>query len=102
MNPTASADPALGVERRLEGSGGSKAGRRIPREDFQYLQALEDAISYRVARAAVSCAACAATAPEKCEDHDRDLELIGEYQAASTLCSERIEAATRTPGRERP
>ena len=73
----------------------ASAAARIPREDFQYLQALEDAMCYRVARAAAPCASCDAAAPARCDDHGRDAELIGEYDAAAERCAARIQAATR-------
>jgi hypothetical protein len=44
-----------------------------------WLQAFEDAIKFRHARAAGPCSDCNAT-PDKCEDHGRDLDLIGEYR----------------------
>jgi len=46
----------------------------------QHLQALEDAIRYRRARVAGPCGACAAAPGRLCEDHGRDLGLIGEYE----------------------
>ena len=56
---------------------------------FQRLQALEDAIAYRRARATAPCPHCALATPgRKCDDHARDLELIAEYQASATsVCS---------------
>jgi hypothetical protein len=51
---------------------------------FQRLQALEDAIAYRRARATASCPNCGpAPLGRKCDDHARDLELIAEYQASA-------------------
>jgi hypothetical protein len=47
---------------------------------FRRMQAFEDAIPYRRARAADSCTDCAVAEPgQKCDDHARDLELIDEY-----------------------
>jgi hypothetical protein len=50
------------------------------RRQFHRLQALEDAIAYRRARATAPCRDCIAAEPgQKCDDHARDLELIEEY-----------------------
>jgi len=47
------------------------------------VQALEDAIAYRAARVAGPCLDCAAAGPgSRCDDHDRDLELIVGYERA--------------------
>src|ERR1700683_2614879 len=93
-----SSDGTAPAREPAPGSGGGvTVARPIPRDDFRYLQALEDAITYRVARAGAPCADCDGSASGRCDDHDRDLELIGEYQAASLLCTERIAAATGTP-----
>ena len=55
-----------------------------PRHDgrYQRLQAFEDAIRYRRARAAEPCPACGTAAGGRCEDHARDLDLITGYQQA--------------------
>jgi hypothetical protein len=68
------------------------AAGSVPKDEFQFLQALDDAISYRTARAAEPCADCHAAAGGKCDDHGRDVDLIGEYRAASRRCGERIRA----------
>jgi hypothetical protein len=62
----------------------ARAPRRRPgvreRRQFQRLQAFEDAIAYRQARAMAPCRDCRAAGPsQKCDDHARDLELIDEY-----------------------
>jgi hypothetical protein len=50
---------------------------------FQRIQALEDAIAYRTARVAAPCSNCVAAGPgSRCDDHDRDLELIAGYERA--------------------
>jgi len=50
---------------------------------FQRVQALEDAIAYRAARIAAPCSNCTAAGPgSRCDDHDRDLELIAGYERA--------------------
>ena len=51
----------------------------VARGWFQYLQALEDAIAYRRARAAASCPDCTADG-RRCDDHACDLHLIAAYQ----------------------
>jgi hypothetical protein len=51
----------------------------IERGWFQHLQALEDAIAYRRARAAAPCPDCTATG-RRCDDHACDLQLIATYQ----------------------
>ncbi len=56
---------------------------------LQRLQALEDAMKYRRARAAAPCEDCAVAPVGQCDDHGRDLDLIGEYeQTARQLCAE--------------
>ncbi len=56
---------------------------------FQRLQALEDALKYRRARATAPCEDCAAAPVGRCDDHGRDVDLIGEYeQAACRLITE--------------
>ena len=51
----------------------------IERSQFQRLQALEDAIAYRRARAAATCPDCTASG-RTCDDHACDLNLIAAYQ----------------------
>jgi len=55
-----------------------------PRHDgrYQRLQAFEDAIRFRRARAAGPCPACDTAPGGRCEDHARDLDLITGYQQA--------------------
>jgi hypothetical protein len=56
---------------------------------FQRLQALEDALKFRRARAAAPCEDCAAALVGRCDDYGRDLDLIGEYeQTARRICAE--------------
>jgi len=54
-----------------------------PRDRFQRLQALEDALKYRRARAAEPCSDCDTVPDGRCDDHGRDLDLIGEYEQAA-------------------
>jgi hypothetical protein len=53
------------------------------RERCQRLQALEDALRYRRARATEPCSACAAAPDGQCDDHGRDAGLIAEYEQAA-------------------
>ena len=51
----------------------------------QHLQALEDAIKYRTARAAAPCPDCWSDATgSRCVDHACDLSLITAYQRTAT------------------
>jgi hypothetical protein len=72
----------------------------IERGWFQQLQALEDAIAYRRARAAAPCPDCTATG-RTCDDHACDLHLIAAYQqtaiAAIRDVSSRIHASPARP-----
>jgi hypothetical protein len=67
----------------------------IERGWFQRLQALEDAIAYRRARASGPCPDCTASG-HACDDHACDLQLIAAYQqtaiAAILDVSRRIDA----------
>ena len=68
-------------ERRLRGLVDLIGENPSPRDRIQRLQALQDAIRYRRARAAEECAGCEPGRP--CDDHGRDLDLISEYQQAA-------------------
>jgi hypothetical protein len=46
----------------------------------QHLQALEDAIKWRRARADLPCGDCQNAPDSKCEDHGRDVSLITNYE----------------------
>jgi hypothetical protein len=46
----------------------------------QHLQALEDAIKFRRARAAAPCADCQSAPEGSCDDHGRDAGLIANYE----------------------
>ena len=70
-------------ERRLAGLLDVIGENPSPRDRIQRLQALPDAIRYRRARAGEECAGCEPGRP--CDDHGRDLDLIGEYQQAARL-----------------
>ena len=75
-------------QRRLRGLLDVVSAASTSRDRFQRLQALEDAIKYRRARAAEPCGSCDAEPDGRCDDHGRDIDLIGEYeQAARRLCA---------------
>ena len=61
---------------------------------FQHLQALEDAIAYRRARAAAPCPDCTATGP-RCDDHACDLQLIAAYQQAAITAIQDVSTRIR-------
>jgi len=48
---------------------------------FGWLQALEDAISYRLVRLAAPCPGCG---PQRCDDHAVDVGLIAGYRNTAT------------------
>jgi hypothetical protein len=50
------------------------------RERCQHLQALEDAIRFRRARAGAACGDCQRAQDGRCDDHGRDAGLISEYE----------------------
>jgi hypothetical protein len=54
-----------------------------PYNRLQRLQALEDALKYRRARIIEPCADCDAVPAGRCDDHGRDVDLIGEYEQAA-------------------
>jgi hypothetical protein len=65
-----------------------RLGAVIGRGRFARMQALEDAIAFRQARAARPCRACrAAGEGERCDDHARDLGLIASYRQAIRLAN---------------
>ena len=70
-------------ERRLRALLDVVGAAPTPRDRFQRLQALEDALRYRRARAAEPCADCDLAPDGRCDDHGRDLDLIGEYEQAA-------------------
>ena len=57
----------------------------VPRwQRFRELQALEDAVNYRLARLAVPCVRCKpAAAGGRCDDHACDVTLIAGYLQAA-------------------
>src|ERR1700683_180786 len=85
--------PAPGV---LPAAPGGMAIRKL----VHYLQALEDAVDYRRARASAPCEACDIAAGKRCEDHGRDIDLIAEYTETHRLIDKAIETASATPARQ--
>jgi anti-sigma regulatory factor (Ser/Thr protein kinase) len=51
-----------------------------PGSQTQHLQALEDALKFRRARATAPCVDCTTAINGKCDDHGRDTDLIAEYE----------------------
>ena len=73
---------------------------------FRQLQALEDAVNYRMARLAVPCGRCKPTAAGgRCDDHACDVALIAGYlQAAEdtmTALAELTQDMRKDGGRSR-
>jgi hypothetical protein len=70
---------------------------------FRQLQALEDAVNYRLARLAVPCTGCGtAEAGGRCDEHACDVALIAGYlQAAETTMTQlaRLTQEMRDHGR---
>jgi hypothetical protein len=58
---------------------------------FMRLQALDDAIAYRAARATAPCPDCGPQA--RCDDHACDADLITSYQATARALVAEIEHA---------
>jgi hypothetical protein len=50
---------------------------------FAQMQAFDDAVCWRTGRLAEPCADCAKAAGAWCDEHGRDVDLIGEYRQAS-------------------
>jgi len=80
-----SADELAGLIEAAEAGTetGAQAHEPVDGGRFQRLQALEDAIKFRRARAAEPCGDCATAPGGRCEDHGRDLDLISEYEHAA-------------------
>lgn len=49
------------------------------RAQFQHLQALDDAIEFRQARAAAACPDCGPDDESRCDEHACDLALVAAY-----------------------
>ncbi len=63
---------------------------------FQHLQALEDAIAYRRARASAPCPDCTADG-RRCDDHTCDLQLIAAYQQTAIAAIGEVSARVHAP-----
>lgn len=70
-------------ERRLRALLDVVIAAPAPHHRLQRLQALEDALRYRRARIIEPCADCDAVPAGRCDDHGRDVDLIGEYEQAA-------------------
>ena len=83
------AAPITGTDQAEPETGRVTAARR-PRYGGRchWLQAFEDAIKYRHARASAPCAHCDAAPGGRCADHDRDADLMGEYRRTAGLLME--------------
>jgi hypothetical protein len=66
---------------------------------FRYLQALEDAIHFRRDRSTRQCADCAATNGSRCDDHNRDQDLIAVYAKTAEKLREPLTVLGRHPQR---
>jgi hypothetical protein len=66
---------------------GLTSGRRAR---LQLMQALEDAIQFRLTRVMQPCPDCG-SADEHCDDHACDLMLIGDYQRSLARAAEATE-----------
>jgi hypothetical protein len=64
------------------------------RRKLRQMQALEDAIRFRRARAGQACRACGGAGESRCEDHGRDIDLISEYEIALRQLSEAVEGCS--------
>ncbi len=67
-----------------------------PRGRFQILQALEDAIAFRMARAAIPCLDCE-DAGGKCDDHACDVQLVASYRQTLAAAPQRPRPAPAAP-----
>jgi hypothetical protein len=83
--------------------GEPDVNERLPERPFlQHLQALEDAIMYRRARAAAPCPNCDPSAPDgRCDDHAVDLCLVAAYRQTAKSLDAAMTAA-RQHGEFRP
>jgi hypothetical protein len=82
--PDAPADLAKVALRRSACRGGApyRAVGVLDRGRYLRVQALEDAIGFRAARAAAACRECDAAPGRRCDDHAGDLAMIAWYRAA--------------------
>jgi hypothetical protein len=82
--PDAPADLAGAARRRAACRGGApyRAVGVLDRGRYLRVQALEDAIGFRAARAAAPCQDCDVATGRRCDDHAGDLAMIAWYRAA--------------------
>jgi hypothetical protein len=66
---------------------------------FRYLQALEDAIHFRQDRSGQHCADCTAADGSRCDDHNRDQDLIAVYAKTAEKLREPLTVLGRRPRR---
>jgi hypothetical protein len=78
------ADLAVAALRRAVCRGGApyRAAGVLDRGRYLRVQALEDAIEFRAARAAAPCRDCDAAPGRRCDDHAGDLAMVACYRAA--------------------
>jgi hypothetical protein len=84
VRPGGPADLAVAALRRAACRGGApyRAVGVLDRGRYMRVQALEDAIDFRAARAAAPCRDCDAAPGRRCDDHAGDLAMIAWYRAA--------------------
>ncbi|MGH3403904.1 MAG: hypothetical protein ACRDRJ_15600 [Streptosporangiaceae bacterium] len=63
------------------------------RNQFGHLQALDDALAFRLSRVAVPCPDCEAAGSGRCDDHACDLNLIARYRQEHAIASQEMSAA---------
>jgi hypothetical protein len=74
----------------MRGSEAAVADESVTKEQqdqFRHLQALDDALAFRLARVAIPCPDCDKAAEGKCDDHAVDLVLIELYKRDHSIAS---------------
>lgn len=64
------------------------------RHRFRELQALEDAVNYRLARLMAACLKCELDARGRCDEHACDVALIAGYLEAAHTTMDELSRAT--------
>lgn len=64
------------------------------RHKYRELQALEDAVNYRLARLMVPCRKCELDARGRCDEHACDVALIAGYLEAAHAVMEELSCST--------
>jgi len=73
------------------------------RHRFRELQALEDAVNYRLARLMVPCAQCELRpAGDRCDEHACDVALIAGYLEAAQATMAALSAVTERQAGQEP